>query len=345
MRRATVKRSITIPGSKPDNIASAALGQQGQSTRPDSIERRTLTNGYATGGDTNPTRTSSVGRENNATYENWPLTPSPLHTKPLPPPPPVAQRHKISASPEDSIAYGHQTDSFIVPNLHQSQFISAPVGEDSQVKISPAHVVQKPNVPPDKPKVKERSSDALSSNEPILVDSQRNNPADIPVTSPLSPSELKSIESSTEEKATPPSSTYSPRMHTKLAKMTKIPTKQVSPPLARKPGPSKSFSQLEGKMSPTFTSPPHSSIRVTKTLPRKPQENESGAELLKKLQERRQKLEKQLSGEIPPVATDDNRDSTSSGEGVLRWTGSNKEMESTNLSKFGIIEEGGSYVV
>ena len=324
-----------MPGSKPDNHNLSST-EQDQPLRPASIDRKNLSNGVR------PEDTANSGGlgDSNPTYENWPVSGSGTTTvnklthKPLLPPPPVAQRHKISASPEDSIAYGHQTDSFIVPNLHQSQFIPGPVGAGKVV--SPAHAVHKPILPPDKPTVgKTLSTDTSTSEESI------SHQIDFPAaaSSPV----RKSIESSTEDtKSTATgSSTYSPRMHTKLAKMTKIPAtkEQSSSAMERKPGPSRSFSQR--------TTSPYHHQSSTKTLPPKQQstqENESGAELLRKLKERRQKLERQLSsGDI--VQSNDNRDSSSStGEGVLRWTG-NKEMESTNLSNFGIVEEGGTFVV
>lgn len=325
-----------MPGTKPEshNLSSA---EQDQSLRPSSIDRKNISNGVRP---EDTVRNESSG-DTNPTYENWPVSGSvavankPTY-KPLPPPPPIAQRHKISSSSEDSIAYGHQTDSFILPNLHQSQFI--PPGP-AVGKVSPVHPpVHKPLLPPDKPMVgkkeKTSSTDTSSSEE------NNSRQVDFPI---AEPSDQKSIESSTEDvKSTATgSSTYSPRMHTKLAKMTKIPpTKQQQPSPERKPGPSRSFSQRT--TSPT--SYHHQSS--TKTLPPKQQsvqENESGAELLRKLQERRQKLERQLSSSD---INDDNRDSSasSSGEGVLRWTG-NKEMESANLSKFGIVEEGGTFVV
>ncbi|XP_003384967.1 PREDICTED: uncharacterized protein LOC100640359 [Amphimedon queenslandica] len=339
VRKATVKRSVTMPGTKPENHNLSSI-EQDQSLRPSSIDRKNLSNGVRPEDSVH----NESSRDTNPTYENWPVSGvaaaanKPTH-KPLPPPPPIAQRHKISSSPEDSITYGHQTDSFILPNLHQSQFI--PPGP-AVGKVSPAHPpIHKPMLPPDKPaagkKEKTSSTDTSSSEENKEYNSRQ---VDFPV---AEPSDQKSIESSTEDAKSPAtaSSTYSPRMHTKLAKMTKIPlTKQQQSSPERKPGPSRSFSQRT--TSPTY----HHHQSSTKTLPPKQQSvqgDESGTELLRKLQERRQKLERQLSSSD---VNDDNRDSStsSSGEGVLRWTGS-KEMESTNLSKFGIVEEGGTFVV
>ena len=145
-------------------------------------------------------------------------------------------------------------------------------------------------------------------------------------------------------------STYSPQMHTKLAKMTQLPSTPTTPisPL-RKPGPSKSFTQKSETPVPKATS--------TRTLPRgiKPPNNkdsdDNGSELFKKLQERRQRLDRQLSNDTLPLetssltGTDNHSSATSTGEEALRSNKNSNEKDSNNLAKFGIIEEGGTFEV
>ena len=145
-------------------------------------------------------------------------------------------------------------------------------------------------------------------------------------------------------------STYSPQMHTKLAKMTQLPSTPTNPtsPL-RKPCPSKSFTQKSETPVPKPT--------LNRTLPRgiKPpnskNSDDNGSELFKKLQERRQRLDRQLSNDTLPLetssltGTDNHSSATSTGEEALRSNKNTNEKDSNNLAKFGIIEEGGTFEV
>ena len=121
--------------------------------------------------------------------------------------------------------------------------------------------------------------------------------------------------------------TYAPKMHTKLAKLTQLsPSKSqaddASPQAKRKSD------------TPKSSSPPMAlAAKKSATLPQKAnpsdigKESSKGIELMKKLEERRHKLEKQMSDV-----------SRTSG-------GSTKGSEGGDLSQFGIIEQGDPFIL
>lgn len=124
---------------------------------------------------------------------------------------------------------------------------------------------------------------------------------------------------------------YTPKMHTKLAKLTQLPSSSSSKSQTddeRKLGKSKSFSstpQMTVVAKKTATLPHNTKPldSITESQPPKP------TELMKKLQERRHKLEKQLSSDLPR---------TSAGA-----RGSSDKEE--DLSQFGIVEQGDTFIV
>lgn len=364
VRKATVKRRSTLPGSKTFN------GHSEVSPRPASSDEKseaTYVNVVKNGiSEDHLYRNIPTSASQDSTYENWTLgakscssTPtneapvadlSYVSSKPIPPPL-ILRRHELSSNQsEEAELQKNNTDSFIVPNLHYSQVsVVGPLEEDSDTMkrsqssvstdtltpTSPAH--KKPLPPPKKNKpLYSNDKGALTTSD---SDSFSESSGEIDKKEVVkifeSPNakgggDISVLDSIVEEKSNEVtmSSTYSPKMHTKLAKMTQLP--QTSS--IRKPH-SKSVSKPSDNPPPKLT--------PSRTLPRNPpkEDDSSGSELFKKLNERRQKLERQLSGDVSNDDTD--RDSTSS-EGVLRWTNDSKDLE---LTKFGIIEEGSTFVV
>ena len=388
VRRATVKRSSTLPGYHNKTQANNAVSEV--QPRPASSNERPPTdvqayvnvtsslplsqvNGIIDGQLYNNVSTAQKPKSDDVTYENWsfcksnsstPTNESPptvessiITNKPIPPPL-ILRRHEVANQSEEDNS-NVNTDSFVVPNLHYSQVSVVGPLEDSDIKLhssesqststgtlTPTSPINKKPAPPpkkNKPLYDKKSSSLFlatvsDTSESFSESSGETDRREVYETQHSSNRELNSIveEKSNEAKATATSgnSAYSPIMHTKLAKLTQLPPTQTNSLPPRK-GPSSSQS-LTKLPSDIVTTP-------TRTLPRNinPTADNNGLELYKKLNERRQKLERQLSGDIKASDDSDIRGSNTS-EGVLRWTGNNSEVD---LTKFGIVEEGASYIV
>lgn len=322
-----------------------------------------------------PNKTSSASSPSSNESPPTSGSPSaPVPTKPIPPPL-ILRRHELTANQEEAEAQGRETDSFIVPNLHYSQVsVMGPLNEIEQI-IEPAVIEQQPQpaTEPISPTISNGSpkhskkplplprgqSMSTVKKMPELSDSfsdsseevERKEGQQIVEASKLEQEQSTSNPVPEEKVVTLKSgSTYSPKMHTKLAKMTQLPSTPTNPtsPL-RKPGPSKSFIQKPESPVPKATR--------NRTLPQgiKPpnskDSDDNGSELLKKLQERRQRLDRQLSNDAIPLetssltSTDNHSSTTSTGEEVLRSNKNSNEKDSNNLAMFGIIEEGGTFEV
>lgn len=254
VRRAAVKRSVTIPGSKltKNNGQYDTVNKRPASTDtetpPPIIARTYKTNGETNEPQYNNTDHKSVQYENVLTYSTVPL---------------------IEQQPSPLIKDKGQHDNMIPVNT--SSLLPKPIVNTTGDEVG---------------------SNLICTNE--------------------------------EPKEISPAA-YSPRMHTKLAKLTKLPSTTSR-------GMSSSFSQGTSRDLTTKK-------LTTRTLPRKTpppldssQNSEESSELFQKLQQRRQKIESQLLSD------------KSEETGVLRWT-RDSNSDSNNLSKFGIIEEGGTYTV
>lgn len=332
IRRATVKRSTTVPGRHSSTTINQLQRPASSDESPPTIPRtyKKVATSQVNGHTDDSHLYVNICKLPQTTSEDSPIYQNFIHSKPqltlpatpIPPPPIVIKRHEMSSSPEDAELKGKQTDSFIVPNLHYSQVsVMGPREEDEYMDTTatPKKPLTAPPPPPP-PKDKPNTTTRMIPDESVS-------------------DEVKTTESIPEEESKPnppPPISYSPKMHTKLAKLTKLPTSSTKSRSA------KSFSQASWTPLPK---PVGGGGGGARTLPRgqtrDEEKDKNGSELFQKLQERRQKLERQLSS--TDVEEHDVRDSSSS-EGVLRWT-SGHTSNTNSLTKFGIIEEGGTFIV
>jgi sorting nexin-9/18/33 len=384
-RKATLKRSSTIPNSKAFCLMEMQQRPASSDEKKDNLFKDYVNIEAVPLND----RSNEITKQHNLytniqqnVYENWtpthtfnnattpssddfsPSSPAEIvpvisPTKPIPPPL-IIRRHEASTEPSEE----PNTDSFIVPNLHYSQVnVGGPLNDgrleqpvecrESSSTLTPSTPVKTKPHPPPKP--------ALINSNKIIVKTEASDSDSFESSGEMEKGSLQQIhqtiptkadqyilDSIVEEKVTD-NSQYSPKMNTKLAKLTQLPPSTTLPYKKQSSIP-QSLSLKSSEVSAPIASVrtlPKDSIAKTSI-----DDSSKTTELFKKLNERRQKLERQLSNDALPrqsnsnVASSTSSDSESTSEGVLRWTTESKEMDPNNsLVKYGIIEEGSTFTV
>ena len=309
-----------------------------------------------------PGKTSTTSSIQTSSTSTPPIVNSPVPNKPIPPPL-ILRRHELSNDLQEAVKQGNQTDSFMVPNLlHYSQVsVGDPIDEfDEEEKPEEKEIVsqivpQKDDSPVNKhrpiPHSREQNSPSLVGENPVSDKTDVISESSGEIEGELHQTTQNKDEGTVKKEVIEESnksinlsnqSSYSPQLHTKLAKLTQLPNKNgISPTLSKKPGPSKSFTQHQPqvKVSSMRSLPRGVKLPSSKSL------DEGGSELLKKLKEQRNRLERQMSGEVV-ISEHCTVISHNKTERYQNQT-DNKDSDTNNLSTFGIIEDeqGGSYIV
>ncbi len=293
-----------------------------------------------------------------------PVTPSsslPMFKRPIPPPL-VIKRHELNSNQSAAERLGNKTDSFIVPSLTQSHYSQVVVGSSlEQHEEDQAMADEEEDKEWIKQKAKiEEMGRAIFSQENSFDNGTKEIEADEDQydqrRSTLTAEDVSRRSHRTdneEEKSTPPiekgedlitkvestkkydiKSTASSSHMSKLAQLTQLPgRKDVTSLQDGIPPSSKSFS-FQSQTHNVSGQKSKSSRKGRNSLQSNRSFDHGTAELIKKLEKQRNRLDRQLSG--------DNLVTRSADDSILKGV-----EEDKNLSMFGILEDeaGGSFIV